>query len=101
MPFVILSQRLLHILCCQPKALTTEGMKWPKALSLRHCIPQCLPSTYYVMAGGPDDRREEVAEGPDDRREEVAEGPDDRREEGLPVRDSNPDNILQRDVSYH
>ena len=41
------------------------------------------------------------AEGPDDRRDEVAEGPDDRREEGLPVRDSNPDNILQRDVSYH
>ena len=41
------------------------------------------------------------AEGPDDRRDEVAEGPDDRREEGLPVRDSNPDNILERDVSYH
>ena len=30
-----------------------------------------------------------------------AEGPDDRRKEGLPVRDSNPNTILQRDVSYH
>ena len=68
--------------------------------ALRHSFSR-TSSHLVLSAEGPDDRRDEVAEGPDDRRDEVAEGPDDRREEGLPVRDSNPDNILQRDVSYH